>query len=85
MSGRVAYVSQVPWVRAGNVRENILFGDTMDKEQYDKVIEACALVPDLESLPHNDETQLGERGINLSGDAGFEPYFHGSGLGLILC
>lgn len=68
MSGSVAYVSQVPWVRAGSVKENILFGDTMDREMYDGVIDACALGPDLDCLPHHDETQLGEQGINLSGN-----------------
>lgn len=75
MSGTVAYVSQVPWVRAGSVKDNILFGDSMEKERYDEVIDACALGPDLERLPHDDETELGERGINLSGIAGHGTWF----------
>jgi hypothetical protein len=31
------------------------------------VIEACALGPDLDVLPAGDMTEIGERGINLSG------------------
>lgn len=27
----------------------------------------CALLPDLEVLPAGDQTEIGERGINLSG------------------
>ena len=34
---------------------------------YEKVIKACALVDDLKSLPDSDLTQVGERGITLSG------------------
>lgn len=70
MSGTVAYVSQVPWVRAGSVRDNIVFGSAMEEEKYNEVINACALGPDLERLPQHDDTQLGERGINLSGWTG---------------
>lgn len=31
------------------------------------MIEACALVPDIEALPDGDQTEIGERGVNLSG------------------
>lgn len=41
--GRVAYVSQQPWVFSGTVRSNILFGKKYEKERYEKVIQACAL------------------------------------------
>ncbi|KAF0884878.1 MRP4 protein, partial [Crocuta crocuta] len=41
--GRVAYVSQQPWVFSGTVRSNILFGKKYEKERYEKVIKACAL------------------------------------------
>ena len=41
--GRIAYVSQQPWVFPGTVRSNILFGKKYEKEQYEKVIKACAL------------------------------------------
>ena len=32
------------------------------------VVEACALGPDLDVLPHGDDTLIGEKGINLSGN-----------------
>jgi ATP-binding cassette subfamily C (CFTR/MRP) protein 4 len=41
--GRVSYASQIPWVFSGTVRENILFGSQLDKDRYDRVVEACGL------------------------------------------
>ncbi|XP_069801998.1 multidrug resistance-associated protein 1-like [Dendropsophus ebraccatus] len=65
--GSVAYVSQQAWIQNALFQENILFGQTMNKPFYEKVLEACALLPDLELLPHGDQTEIGERGVNLSG------------------
>lgn len=36
--GVVSYASQEPWLFAGSVQQNILFGLPMDKERYRKVI-----------------------------------------------
>ena len=41
--GRIAYVSQQPWVFSGTVRSNILFGKKYEVDRYEKVINACAL------------------------------------------
>ena len=49
------------------LRGNILFGRRCNKERYEKVIEACALLDDLAVLPAGDKTEIGEKGINLSG------------------
>lgn len=49
------------------LRGNILFGREFDQERYDAVLEAWALIEDLEILPAGDLTEIGERGINLSG------------------
>ncbi|XBJ26268.1 hypothetical protein VPH35_003731 [Triticum aestivum] len=46
---------------------NILFGTEMNRERYEKVLEACSLIKDLDILPFGDQTIIGERGINLSG------------------
>ncbi|XP_045694930.1 ATP-binding cassette sub-family C member 4 isoform X2 [Phyllostomus hastatus] len=65
--GRVAYVSQQPWVFSGTVRSNILFGKKYEKERYERVIKACALKKDLELLEDGDLTVIGDRGATLSG------------------
>jgi ABC-type multidrug transport system ATPase subunit len=49
------------------VQENILFGKEMDKAWYNKVVDACALRPDFDMLPSGDQTEIGERGITVSG------------------
>ncbi|XP_062563100.1 probable multidrug resistance-associated protein lethal(2)03659 [Armigeres subalbatus] len=63
----VSYVSQEPWLFAGSIRQNILFGIAMDRKRYKKVIHVCALEADFEQFPDGDETLVGERGISLSG------------------
>ncbi|GAX75678.1 hypothetical protein CEUSTIGMA_g3121.t1 [Chlamydomonas eustigma] len=65
--GSVAYCSQIPWIMSGSVRNNIVFGSAWEEEWYQEVLGACALEQDLKDLPAGDMTELGERGINLSG------------------
>uniref|UniRef100_M8AUT6 ABC transporter C family member 3 n=1 Tax=Aegilops tauschii TaxID=37682 RepID=M8AUT6_AEGTA len=65
--GRISYVSQTPWIQSGKIEDNILFGTEMNRERYEKVLEACSLIKDLDILPFGDQTIIGERGINLSG------------------
>ncbi|XP_015763412.1 PREDICTED: multidrug resistance-associated protein 4-like [Acropora digitifera] len=65
--GRIAWVSQQPWVFSGTIRDNILFGKTFDSHKYRKTLEACDLDKDLEGFPYGDMTRVGERGIVLSG------------------
>lgn len=43
VKGKVAYVSQQPWVFSGSLRQNILFGSMYDKSRFDKVVKASAL------------------------------------------
>ncbi|OQV17378.1 Canalicular multispecific organic anion transporter 2 [Hypsibius exemplaris] len=67
IKGNVAYVPQQAWIQNLTLRENILFGNEMDKERYQKTLDACSLRTDLEMLSGGDETEIGERGTNLSG------------------
>lgn len=65
--GQTAYVAQQAWVMNASVKENICFGHKFDPVFYDKCIKACALTEDFAQLPDGDETEVGERGISLSG------------------
>ncbi|KAL4788896.1 P-loop containing nucleoside triphosphate hydrolase protein [Aspergillus venezuelensis] len=65
--GRRALCAQVPWIQSTTMRENIIFGKEFDQAKYDAIIDACALKPDLRILPHGSFTEIGEKGINLSG------------------
>jgi multidrug resistance-associated protein (MRP) len=65
--GQIAYVPQQAWIQNMTLRDNICFGQPYNKTLYNKVIDACALRPDLEILPDGDLTEIGEKGINLSG------------------
>uniref|UniRef100_A0ABI0P2B4 Multidrug resistance-associated protein 4-like n=1 Tax=Bos taurus TaxID=9913 RepID=A0ABI0P2B4_BOVIN len=61
--GRIAYVSQQPWVFPGTVKNNILFGKKYEEERYEEVIKACALE---ENLKERDLTVTGDGGTPLS-------------------
>lgn len=63
----ISYVAQTSWIQNDTIRNNILFGSPLDADRYQAVLGACALEPDLLQMPHGDETEIGERGINLSG------------------
>lgn len=67
LASNIAYASQEAWILNATVRDNITFGKPYEPEWYAKVIQACALVPDLDSFVAGDQTEIGERGSNLSG------------------
>ncbi|KAF8586432.1 metal resistance protein YCF1 [Ramaria rubella] len=67
LSGTVAYCPQTPWIMSTTVRENILFSHAYDEEFYETVLDACALRQDLALLADGDMTEVGEKGITLSG------------------
>ncbi len=49
------------------LQSNVLFWEAYDDARYEAVLTACALRDDVAALPAGHETELGERGINLSG------------------
>lgn len=56
-----------PWIQNCTLKENILFGLPFDETWYNKVVKACSLSSDFDILPAGDRTEIGERGITLSG------------------
>ncbi|KAJ2162770.1 ATP-binding cassette glutathione S-conjugate transporter ycf1 [Coemansia sp. RSA 552] len=67
VNGRLAYVSQDPWVMSGSVRDNITFGLPFDAPWFDKVIDLCELQHDLDQWAMGDSTLVGAGGSSLSG------------------
>jgi len=65
--GHCAYVSQEPWVLNATLRDNILFGESFNSKRYYEAVNCCSLSQDINMLPGNDQTEIGERGVNLSG------------------
>ena len=43
------------------LRDNILFGKRYTERKYQKVMDACALLPDLKILAGGDLTEIGEK------------------------
>jgi ATP-binding cassette subfamily C (CFTR/MRP) protein 4 len=67
VGGSLSYTPQQPSIFIGSVRDNILFGEPMDKQKYQEVIRVCCLEHDLSLFPHGDKSLVGERGMLLSG------------------
>ena len=49
------------------MRENICFGKPFDQEKYDKICDICCLLPDFEIMGAGDLTEVGSKGVTLSG------------------
>ncbi|GMK55604.1 hypothetical protein CspeluHIS016_0206600 [Cutaneotrichosporon spelunceum] len=65
--GGVSYAAQESWCTSASIQENILFGRPYDHARYRKVLHDCALEQDLKLFDDGDETEIGEKGITLSG------------------
>ncbi|KAJ7155701.1 multidrug resistance-associated ABC transporter [Mycena filopes] len=65
--GMCAYVPQAAWLQNASIKDNILFNLPYDARRYQLTLEVCALVSDLAILEDGDESEIGERGVNLSG------------------
>ncbi|KAG9032385.1 hypothetical protein FRB95_001506 [Tulasnella sp. JGI-2019a] len=63
----VAYAGQLPWLEHATIRDNILFRSPFDPVRYETVLECCALKPDLKVFEAGDMTEIGEKGVSLSG------------------
>ena len=58
---------QEAWIMNATVKENILMGSEYDEERYNRIVDVCQLRPDFGVLPAADETEIGAKGVNLSG------------------
>lgn len=67
VNGSIAYCDQRPWILNDSVQGNILFGQEMKEAQFDEALYASCLEEDIRILPGGLQTQIGEKGINLSG------------------
>jgi ATP-binding cassette, subfamily C (CFTR/MRP), member 1 len=61
VNGSIAYVAQTAFICNMTLRDNILFGAHYDKERYNAVLHACALIDDIAILPAGDLTEIGEK------------------------
>ncbi|KAF7967145.1 hypothetical protein HWV62_35674 [Athelia sp. TMB] len=70
-AGGIAYAAQESsYFRldfSHSMKNNILFGAPYDEARYKKVLYQCALMRDLELFDAGDETEVGEKGLTLSG------------------
>lgn len=67
VNGTVAYAGQQAWILNDTVKGNVLFGRDFDAARYAGVVYSSALAADMAQLPNGDMSEVGERGINLSG------------------
>ena len=65
--GQIAYVEQEPFLIAGTIRDNILFGLAYDDKKMNEVLQASHLIADLQDMPDGLETKIADRGSTLSG------------------
>jgi ABC-type glutathione transport system ATPase component len=77
VKGKLGTFVQTPFIMNDTVRNNILFGhaplskeggeEVVDEERYKLAVQVSSLSHDLKLLPHGDQTEIGEKGITLSG------------------
>lgn len=64
----IAFCAQSPFIINSTLRQNVKFNsDPKPDDFYHDCLEAACMTEDLSALPSEDLTEIGERGINLSG------------------
>ena len=43
IKGKVAYINKNPWIFAGSIKQNILFGNALNTEKLSHVVNVCGL------------------------------------------
>lgn len=67
LSGSLAFAEQKSWIENKTIKDTILFGRPYDEKRFNATIKACQLTDDMKQLKAGVDTELGEKGINLSG------------------
>ena len=67
LASDVSYCDQSPFHMNGTIRDTITAFSEYDERWYNTILEACALDEDLRQMPLGDQTQIGSKGIALSG------------------
>jgi len=63
----IGFVSQEPFLFSGSIRENITFGETVDKEKIIQATNSAAMYETIAGFADGFETIIGEKGVILSG------------------
>ena len=66
-ASRIGFSAQVPSIINASVRNNVIFGLPYEKSKYLSALHASCLEQDLALMVAGDQTEIGERGVNLSG------------------
>ena len=66
-NGSMAYVEQEPFITSGSIKDNILMGSEFNHKRFEQVVEVWCLTQDINKLPLGVDTEIGERGITVSG------------------
>ncbi|CAL6009948.1 Xenobiotic-transporting_ATPase / Multidrug resistance-associated protein [Hexamita inflata] len=67
LGGTIAFCPQNSPIFSSTIRDNICFYKPYVQEKYDKIVEICCLLPDFEIFNAGDLTEVGGRGVTLSG------------------
>ena len=67
VNGNISYVGQEAWIQNNTIQNNIIFYRPYDATKYQTILDLCELNQDLQSFPGGDLTEIGEKGVNLSG------------------
>ncbi|EPY19525.1 ABC transporter [Strigomonas culicis] len=63
----IAYVPQQSWIMNATLRDNVLFFADLDEARLAEALRVSQMETDLELLNNGLETEIGEKGVNLSG------------------
>ncbi|EFR04178.1 canalicular multispecific organic anion transporter 1 [Nannizzia gypsea CBS 118893] len=63
----IGFCCQTPHLTNGTIQQNIIGCSVFQPSWYNTVVEACALMADINTMSNGHETMVGSDGINLSG------------------